>query len=52
MGPEQVMQIAEERAPGGFKNIHEIISQEELESIANRYKKTAGFDKETLNKKQ
>lgn len=46
MGPEQVMQIAEERAPNGFENIHDVISQEELESIAARYKKLAGFDKE------
>jgi 2-polyprenyl-6-methoxyphenol hydroxylase-like FAD-dependent oxidoreductase len=52
MGPEQVMQIAEERAPQGFTNIYEVISREELESISIRYKKTAGFDKETLNQKQ
>jgi 2-polyprenyl-6-methoxyphenol hydroxylase-like FAD-dependent oxidoreductase len=52
MGPEQVMQIAEERAPEGFENIHDIISQQELETIAARYKKTAGFDKEALNQKK
>jgi 2-polyprenyl-6-methoxyphenol hydroxylase-like FAD-dependent oxidoreductase len=52
MGPEQVMQIAEERAPGGFKHIHDVISQEELEAIASRYKKLAGFSKEALNQKQ
>ena len=52
MGPEQVMQIAEDRAPEGFSNIHDIISPEELESIAARYKKTAGFDRETLNLKR
>jgi 2-polyprenyl-6-methoxyphenol hydroxylase-like FAD-dependent oxidoreductase len=52
MGPEQVMQIAEERAPGGFKNIQDVISQQELEAIAARYKKLAGFDKEILNQKQ
>jgi 5-methylphenazine-1-carboxylate 1-monooxygenase len=52
MGPEQVMQIAEERAPDGFKNIHDVISQKELEMIAARYKKLAGFDKEILNQKQ
>jgi hypothetical protein len=46
------MQIAEERAPQGFTNIYEVISREELESISIRYKKTAGFDKETLNQKQ
>jgi len=52
MGPEQVMQIVEERAPGGFENLYDVISQEELESIAARYKQIAGFDKEALNKKQ
>jgi 2-polyprenyl-6-methoxyphenol hydroxylase-like FAD-dependent oxidoreductase len=52
MGPEQVMQIVEERAPNGFENLYDVISQEELESIAARYKQIAGFDKEALNKKQ
>ena len=52
MGPEQVMQIAEERAPNGFKNILDVIPQEELEAIAARYKKLAGFDKEMLNQKR
>jgi 2-polyprenyl-6-methoxyphenol hydroxylase-like FAD-dependent oxidoreductase len=52
MGPEQVMQIVEERAPGGFDNLHDIISQKELEDIAARYKRIAGFEKEILNQKQ
>jgi 2-polyprenyl-6-methoxyphenol hydroxylase-like FAD-dependent oxidoreductase len=52
MGPEQVMEIVEERAPGGFKNLHDVITQHELEEIANRYKQIAGFEKETLNKRQ
>ena len=52
MGPEQVMQIVEERAPGGFENLDDVISQEELQSIAARYKQIAGFDKDALNKKQ
>lgn len=52
MGPEQVMQIVEERAPNGFENLYDVISPEELESIAARYKQIAGFDKEVLNKKQ
>jgi 2-polyprenyl-6-methoxyphenol hydroxylase-like FAD-dependent oxidoreductase len=49
MGPEQVMQIAEERAPDGFKDIGEVIPLEELEAIAARYKQIAGFDREKLN---
>lgn len=50
-GPEVVMQIVEERAPNGFANLDDIISQTELEEIANRYKKIAGFDRESLNAK-
>jgi 2-polyprenyl-6-methoxyphenol hydroxylase-like FAD-dependent oxidoreductase len=48
-GPEQVMQIAEERAPNGFETIETVIPRTELEAIANRYKVMAGFDKDTLN---
>jgi 2-polyprenyl-6-methoxyphenol hydroxylase-like FAD-dependent oxidoreductase len=43
-GPEQVMQMAHERAPQGFTDVHDIISSEELEAIAMRYKRLAGFD--------
>ncbi|MFD0829305.1 flavin-dependent oxidoreductase [Neobacillus sp. M.A.Huq-85] len=50
-GPEVVMQIVKERAPNGFEHLHDVISQQELENIANRYKQIAGFDKETLNTK-
>ena len=44
-GPEQVMQIVEERAPDGFDELSEVISQGELQAIADRYKRIAGFDK-------
>jgi 2-polyprenyl-6-methoxyphenol hydroxylase-like FAD-dependent oxidoreductase len=50
-GPEQVMQIAEERAPNGFETIESVIPRTELEEIANRYKVMAGFDKDTLNER-
>jgi 2-polyprenyl-6-methoxyphenol hydroxylase-like FAD-dependent oxidoreductase len=42
-GPEQVMQLAEERAPRGFDDVHQVIARHELEAIAARYKQTAGF---------
>ncbi|MFZ3005973.1 MAG: hypothetical protein WA047_07330, partial [Phenylobacterium sp.] len=48
-GPEQVMQMAEERAPNGFSHVHDVISREELEATAGEYKKLAGFDREALN---
>jgi 2-polyprenyl-6-methoxyphenol hydroxylase-like FAD-dependent oxidoreductase len=50
-GPEQVMQMVEERAPGGFNVVTEVLSQEELEGIANNYKRVAGFQVEALNAK-
>jgi 2-polyprenyl-6-methoxyphenol hydroxylase-like FAD-dependent oxidoreductase len=49
LGPELVMQMVEERAPDGFNDLNDVISREELESIAATYKRTAGFDRETLN---
>ncbi|HEX4946149.1 MAG TPA: flavin-dependent oxidoreductase [Blastocatellia bacterium] len=48
-GPEQVMQLVEDRAPNGFTNLHAVISQMELEEIAGRYKQIAGFSRESLN---
>jgi len=48
-GPEIVMQIVEERAPNGFERLSDVISQAELEEIANRYKIIAGFDRDRLN---
>ena len=49
-GPEQVMQLAEERAPQGFTDIHTVIAQHELEEIAARYKQTAGFTLQQVNR--
>ncbi|EYT56110.1 hypothetical protein H490_0102875 [Leucobacter sp. UCD-THU] len=48
-GPERVMQIAYERAPDGFVDVHDVIPREELESIAAEYKIAAGFHPEQLN---
>jgi 2-polyprenyl-6-methoxyphenol hydroxylase-like FAD-dependent oxidoreductase len=48
-GPEQVMQLAHERAPKGFNHVHEVISAEELDQVHRNYKQLAGFDCETLN---
>jgi 2-polyprenyl-6-methoxyphenol hydroxylase-like FAD-dependent oxidoreductase len=49
-GPDQVMQIAEERAPGGFAHIHDVIPLAELEAISARYKQLAGFSREQVNR--
>lgn len=51
-GPEQVMQIAHERAPEGFAHIHGVIPQEELNAISTRYKRIAGFDPNQFAGKQ
>jgi 2-polyprenyl-6-methoxyphenol hydroxylase-like FAD-dependent oxidoreductase len=48
-GPEQVMQLVEERAPGGFSCIEDVLSKQELDETAAGYKHIAGFDKEALN---
>ena len=50
-GPEQVMQLVEERAPQGFNVVTAVLSQQELEDIAANYKRVAGFQVEGLNAK-
>lgn len=48
-GPERVMQLAHERAPGGFHDVHEVIAADELAEIAASYKRAAGFHPDILN---
>lgn len=48
-GPDQVMQVVEERCGGEFDDITDVLSRAELEETAAAYKKIAGFDVETLN---
>jgi 2-polyprenyl-6-methoxyphenol hydroxylase-like FAD-dependent oxidoreductase len=50
-GPEQVMQMVEERAPDGYDIVTDVLSQQELEEIAANYKRVAGFQVEGLNAK-
>ena len=50
-GPDQVMQLAEERAPDGFDDLHAVIRLDELAAIAEQYKMVAGFDKDALNER-
>ncbi len=49
LGPEAAMQVVEERAPGGFKNVEDVISKAEMEEITGSFKKLAGFDREQVN---
>jgi 2-polyprenyl-6-methoxyphenol hydroxylase-like FAD-dependent oxidoreductase len=48
-GPEQVMQLVEQRAPLGFSQIEDVLTPAELEGTAAGYKQLAGFDKDALN---
>ena len=48
-GPEQVMQLVEQRAPDGFARIEDVLTPAELEGTAAGYKQLAGFDKDALN---
>jgi 5-methylphenazine-1-carboxylate 1-monooxygenase len=50
-GPEQVMQLVEERAPDGYNVVTDVLSQQELEDVAANYKRVAGFQVEALNAK-
>jgi 2-polyprenyl-6-methoxyphenol hydroxylase-like FAD-dependent oxidoreductase len=48
-GPDQVLELVESRAPNGFDRLEDILRPEELEAVANGYKKIAGFEVEALN---
>jgi 2-polyprenyl-6-methoxyphenol hydroxylase-like FAD-dependent oxidoreductase len=48
-GPEQVMQLVEQRAPDGYARIEDVLTPAELEGTAAAYKQVAGFDKDALN---
>jgi 2-polyprenyl-6-methoxyphenol hydroxylase-like FAD-dependent oxidoreductase len=49
LGAENVLQIAEERAPNGFERIEDVISQEELVATAKNFKELAGIDTHAVN---
>ncbi|MEV4284501.1 flavin-dependent oxidoreductase [Nonomuraea bangladeshensis] len=51
MGPEIVMKLAHERAPGGFDDVERVIPHAELAEIAASYKRTAGFDPRALDER-
>jgi 2-polyprenyl-6-methoxyphenol hydroxylase-like FAD-dependent oxidoreductase len=50
-GPERVLQLVEERIRGPEDDIGSVITREELDQIMRRYRRVAGFDVETLNRK-
>jgi 5-methylphenazine-1-carboxylate 1-monooxygenase len=49
LGPETVMQLAEERAPDGFSDISAVLGADELKEASISFKRAAGFDVETVN---
>ena len=42
-GPEQCMQLAQERAPDGFDRVEDVFAPGELEAMAARYKVLTGL---------
>lgn len=48
-GPDAVMQMVEDRCGGVFDHIDQVIPHSTLAQHAEKYKKLAGFDVETLN---
>lgn len=48
-GPDQVMELAEQRAPNVADDLDAVLPHEERKAIADQYKKVAGFDPASLN---
>ena len=43
-GPERVIDLVEERAPGGFERLEDVATEDELRAIVGDYQSMAGFD--------
>ena len=39
VGPERMMELAEERAPDGFRDIHDVVTEAEMLEISSSYKR-------------
>jgi 2-polyprenyl-6-methoxyphenol hydroxylase-like FAD-dependent oxidoreductase len=52
LGPDLALELVHQRAPEGFSELHDVISQAELEGTASAYKKLAGFDPALLNARE
>jgi 2-polyprenyl-6-methoxyphenol hydroxylase-like FAD-dependent oxidoreductase len=50
-GPEECMTLVEARAPNGFERIEDVITEAELQAIAAKYKRLAGFSIDELNQR-
>ncbi len=48
-GPDYLLEIVADRAPEPVANIHDVISQAEIDEIGEKYKKITGYDREMLN---
>ena len=48
-GPHRCQDLVDERAPDGFADLSDVISQQELDDIALEYKRVGGFDIDGLN---
>lgn len=49
MGPERVLTLAHQRAPGGFERIEDVFGEEELAEISRGYAATGKFDQDWVN---
>ncbi|WP_424187691.1 flavin-dependent oxidoreductase [Actinokineospora sp. G85] len=49
MGPEVVIDLADERAPGGFDDVDAVFAEGELAAISRSYASLGAFDQGTVN---
>ena len=48
-GPEAALQLVEERAPHGFEQIDDVVSQRDVQNIVEAFSSAAGLDAKTVN---
>lgn len=51
-GPDEVLEIVKDRCPEGTTNIHDYVSEQELQAVIDEFKEKTGFGIETLNSRR
>ncbi|MEO1197995.1 MAG: flavin-dependent oxidoreductase [Pseudomonadota bacterium] len=49
-GPEGVIDLVEQRAPDGFNNLSDVVTEDEIKALVSGYAQLAGFSKEAVNR--
>lgn len=50
-GPDYLLELVADRAPDPIESIHDVITQDEIDAVGEKYRKTTGYDRDILNQR-